>query len=50
MPWRRYVGRIGDQTISEIWNGAEYDAFRAVLASDTPPSICRGCSVYRGTF
>jgi hypothetical protein len=24
--------------------------FRAALASDTPPEICRTCSLYRGSF
>jgi len=49
-PDRGSFGRIGERSISEIWSGADYDAFRAALASDTPPSICQGCSVYRGTF
>ena len=26
------------------------EAFRAQLASDTPPDVCQSCSLYHGTF
>lgn len=32
------------------WYGDEANAFRAALASDSPPDVCRGCALYRGTF
>ena len=31
-------------------HGAEAQAFRAALASATPPSVCRSCALYRGSF
>ena len=33
-----------------VWNGARYRAFRAALASENPPDICRSCGIYNGTF
>lgn len=32
------------------WHGEAANAFRAKLASDSPPDVCRGCALYRGTF
>jgi MoaA/NifB/PqqE/SkfB family radical SAM enzyme len=50
-PDRGTLGRVGvDGSVSDIWNGPAYQSFRARLASDTPPSICESCSVYRGVF
>ena len=49
-PDRGNFGRVGERSIAQIWNGPEYEAFRAALASDDPPSICKSCSVYRGVF
>lgn len=34
----------------ERWHGATAQAFRAALASDLPPQICRSCALYHGTF
>lgn len=37
---------LGDATqasLREIWEGPAYAAFRAALASDTPPPACAGC-------
>jgi hypothetical protein len=35
----------------EIWEGEELQRFRAgLLPGGTPPAVCRGCSLYRGTF
>jgi hypothetical protein len=36
--------------LTRVWNGAEYRAFRARLASDDPPDVCRTCAVYNHTF
>ncbi len=36
--------------LAERWHGAAAQAFRAALASDAPPSVCRSCALYRGTF
>jgi MoaA/NifB/PqqE/SkfB family radical SAM enzyme len=49
-PDRGNFGRVGERSIREIWNGEEYEAFRAALSSDSPPDVCKSCSVYRGTF
>lgn len=32
------------------WHGDDANAFRSALASDSPPDVCRGCALYRGTF
>ncbi len=32
------------------WHSPEANAFRHALASDSPPDVCRGCALYRGTF
>lgn len=51
-PDRHNFGKVKDgaRSVTDIWNGAEYEAFRAALDSDTPPEICRSCAVYNGTF
>ncbi len=49
-PDRLNFGNMADQGVAKVWNGADYEAFRARLDSDTPPSICQSCSVYKGTF
>jgi hypothetical protein len=33
--------------VAPVWNGEAYDAFRARLASDDPPSPCKACALYR---
>ena len=37
------LGNVFERPITEIWNGAEYEAFRRAHASDDPPECCRGC-------
>jgi radical SAM protein with 4Fe4S-binding SPASM domain len=37
------LGNAFERPISEIWSGAEYEAFRRAHASDDPPEPCRGC-------
>jgi MoaA/NifB/PqqE/SkfB family radical SAM enzyme len=49
-PDRHNFGKVGERGVAEIWQGPEYESFRAQLASDEPPEICRSCSVYRGVF
>ncbi len=44
------LGDLGDSTFPEIWIGPAYQDFRARLAGDEPPDVCRGCSLYRRTF
>ncbi|MCI4065969.1 radical SAM protein [Micromonospora sp. R77] len=44
------LGRLDERSFPEIWHGEEYRRFRRRLAGDTPPSVCRGCSLYRRTF
>jgi MoaA/NifB/PqqE/SkfB family radical SAM enzyme len=53
-PDRGNFGRVsaeaGGTSVAEIWQGPVYEHFRAALASDDPPAICKSCSVYRGVF
>lgn len=49
-PDRLNFGKVPDQSAEQLWNGADYQAFRAQLSSETPPEICRSCSIYSGTF
>ncbi len=49
-PDRINFGKVTDQTLVSVWDGAEYNNFREQLDSDTPPDICRSCSLYWGTF
>jgi MoaA/NifB/PqqE/SkfB family radical SAM enzyme len=49
-PDRINFGDVTARGAAAIWNGPEYQAFRDALASDTPPEVCRSCSVYSHTF
>ncbi|HEX2915916.1 MAG TPA: radical SAM protein [Chloroflexia bacterium] len=49
-PDRANLGNMAEDGVEQVWNGADYQAFRAKLDSDDPPEICRSCSVYSGTF
>lgn len=49
-PDRIHFGNVLEEGVDAVWSGAGYQAFRRQLASDTPPEICRSCSVYQGTF
>jgi radical SAM protein with 4Fe4S-binding SPASM domain len=44
------LGRLDEQSFSEIWTGPAYREFRRRLAGDDPPEVCRGCALYHGTF
>ncbi len=41
---------LRDSEFGSIWHGDAYAEFRAALLTDTPPVVCAGCSLYRGTF
>jgi radical SAM protein with 4Fe4S-binding SPASM domain len=49
-PDRYTLGHLGTQDFATLWNGVDYQQFRAQLDSDEPPDVCRSCSVYSGTF
>jgi MoaA/NifB/PqqE/SkfB family radical SAM enzyme len=49
-PDRINFGSLAERGVEAIWNGPEYQAFRAALASETPPEVCRTCAVYAHTF
>jgi radical SAM protein with 4Fe4S-binding SPASM domain len=49
-PDRIHFGDMAQNGVTEIWNNQEYEAFRAQLASPTPPDVCRSCAIYAGTF
>jgi MoaA/NifB/PqqE/SkfB family radical SAM enzyme len=49
-PDRGTLGDLRVASLAEIWSGPSYSDFRRRLASDDPPDVCRGCSVYAGTF
>jgi MoaA/NifB/PqqE/SkfB family radical SAM enzyme len=40
----------GAPRLAEQWHGEAARAFRAALASETPPGVCRSCALYRGAF
>lgn len=44
------LGRLDEQSFADIWTGPAYVDFRRRLMTDEPPDVCRGCSLYRGTF
>jgi radical SAM protein with 4Fe4S-binding SPASM domain len=47
---RAILGDLHAASFAEIWNSAAYEEFRAALTTPNPPDVCRGCSMYRGTF
>jgi radical SAM protein with 4Fe4S-binding SPASM domain len=47
---RATLGQLSEQSFPDIWYGPAYREFRRRLMSDDPPEVCRGCSLYRGTF
>lgn len=49
-PDRMNFGNMARDGVAQVWNSEGYGDFRARLASDQPPEICRGCAIYRGTF
>ena len=49
-PDRLNFGNLSDVSARDVWNSPSYNDFRAQLAADRPPDICRSCAVYRGVF
>jgi MoaA/NifB/PqqE/SkfB family radical SAM enzyme len=49
-PDRIQLGDAARDGLAAVWNGPAYGRFRAELASDEPPAVCRSCALYRGTF
>jgi MoaA/NifB/PqqE/SkfB family radical SAM enzyme len=49
-PDRMTLGDMAASGVEPVWNGPDYEAFRAALSSETPPEVCRSCSIYSGTF
>lgn len=49
-PDRATLGDMAASGVDAVWNGPEYRAFRDALSSETPPEVCRSCSIYSGTF
>jgi MoaA/NifB/PqqE/SkfB family radical SAM enzyme len=49
-PDRIHFGDMRAEGVAAVWNNGAYEAFRAQLASPTPPEVCASCAVYRGTF
>jgi radical SAM protein with 4Fe4S-binding SPASM domain len=47
---RATLGSLEDGDLASVWHNEAYQAFRAALLTDEPPEVCRGCSLYRGTF
>ena len=47
---RATLGNLNEAGFKEIWRGEPYARFREQLLSDSPPAVCRGCSLYRGLF
>lgn len=43
-------GALGPDGLLARWHGEQAQAFRAALAADQPPTVCRGCALYHGTF
>ncbi len=49
-PDRANFGNMAAEGVAAVWSGEPFEAFRARLASDDPPGLCRSCAVYAGTF
>ncbi len=49
-PDRINFGNLAEHGVAAIWNGPDYQRFRSQLASESPPEVCRSCSVYNRTF
>lgn len=48
---RVVLGRVDEPgSFGAVWRSEPYREFRDALRSDTPPEVCRGCSMYRGVF
>ncbi|HLS86011.1 MAG TPA: radical SAM protein [Burkholderiales bacterium] len=49
-PDRVNFGNMAREGVRAVWENDAYQRFRARLASDEPPDICRGCALYNGRF
>ena len=49
-PDRINFGDMTERGVEAVWSGPAYQAFRDALSSESPPEVCRSCSVYSGTF
>ena len=49
-PDRIHFGDVAADGIRPVWENDAYNDFRARLSSPTPPEVCAGCAIYRGTF
>jgi radical SAM protein with 4Fe4S-binding SPASM domain len=49
-PDRINFGNVAKGGVAALWNGADYQTFRARLDSDDPPEVCQSCAVYAGIF
>jgi len=47
---RAVLGDIREAGFAAVWRGDRYESFRAALLTESPPEVCRGCSMYRGVF
>jgi radical SAM protein with 4Fe4S-binding SPASM domain len=47
---RAVLGDLDASSFTEVWRSDEYASFRAGLVDGPPPTVCRGCSMYRGVF
>ena len=47
---RATLGNLNAADFEQVWHDAPYARFRQQLLTDEPPSVCRGCSLYRGVF
>jgi len=41
------VGSLAEESIEEIWNGKNYQAFREEFYSSSPPAVCQSCRFLR---
>jgi radical SAM protein with 4Fe4S-binding SPASM domain len=49
-PDRARFGNVIEDGVERVWSNTAARSFRAALASDRPPAVCRTCALYRGTF
>lgn len=47
---RVQLGNVHETSFAEIWEGPAFQRFRQGLTDGQPHPVCRGCSMYRGTF
>jgi radical SAM protein with 4Fe4S-binding SPASM domain len=44
------LGDLDGRAFADVWGDRPYAEFRQALQGDSPPDVCRGCSMYRGVF